>query len=135
MSFEIGDKAVVPALGVGIVKEIEELDIVMHRPAVLRSILKTDLPTRFLHEYRVERHPRGDLCRRHRGCTTSFVTAKHLPTNNNRRYREYMNKIKTGDPLEVAAVPRPRQTQERKDALWRTKDVRPSTFAHIQEIA
>ncbi len=108
MKFQIGDKAVVPALGVGIVKDVTEMAIegdpstfyeikILDNGATyfvpvdntggngIREVIPEDAVER-VYEVLRDRSKKPDK------------------QTWNRRYREYMNKIKTGDPLEVAAV-------------------------------
>lgn len=108
MQFAIGDKAVVPALGVGIVKEIVDLEMgdATYQVYVIK-ILDNGLT------YKVPVNNTGANGIRE---VVPFEAVEKIyevlrdrktPADKqtwNRRYREYMNKIKTGDPLEVAAV-------------------------------
>ncbi len=108
MQFAVGDKAVVPALGVGIVKEIVSLDMegASYQVYVIK-ILDNGLT------YKVPVNNTGANGIREVIPLESVekvyevLRDRKTPADKqtwNRRYREYMNKIKTGDPLEVAAV-------------------------------
>ena len=109
MSFEIGDKAVVPALGVGIVKEIEELDIgdgivlQCYVIKILENGLTYKVPTTSIESNGIREVIAVDAIESVYDILRDHETPADKQTWN-RRYREYMNKIKTGDPLEVAAV-------------------------------
>ncbi len=108
MDFKVGDKAVYPAQGVGIIRDIVTKDfdgeattfyvlkvvdkgLTIHVPIQnartigMRSIIAAD---RVEEVYRI-------------------LGNRDVPTDNqtwNRRYRDYQGKIQTGDPLEVAKV-------------------------------
>lgn len=108
MSFNIGDKAVVPALGVGIIKEIEALDMAGTQCEVfvikiLDNGLTYKVPVNNTAAVGIRELIPVDAVER----VYDVLRDRESPTDKqtwNRRYREYMNKIKTGDPLEVAAV-------------------------------
>jgi CarD family transcriptional regulator len=98
MEFEVGDRAVYPAHGVGRITGIEEVSFddfsqtffVIEIPGNGESIgMRRVMP-----EEQVEK-------------VYEILEDRDVPPDNqtwNRRYREYMNRIKTGDPLEVAKV-------------------------------
>ncbi|MSQ01403.1 MAG: CarD family transcriptional regulator [Myxococcales bacterium] len=108
MQFNVGDKAVYPAHGVGIIRDVitMELDGEKHTFYVLK-ILDNGMTIRV---------PVNNA--QHIGMRTvvglgqidkvfDILRDRDVPTDNqtwNRRYRDYMSKIKTGDPLEVAKV-------------------------------
>jgi CarD family transcriptional regulator len=108
MSFNIGDKAVVPALGVGIIKEIEALDMAgtQYEVFVIKILdngLTYKVPVNNTAAVGIRELIPVDAVER----VYDVLRDRESPTDKqtwNRRYREYMNKIKTGDPLEVAAV-------------------------------
>ena len=108
MRFQVGDKAVVPALGVGVIKEIETLhiqgqDFTMYVIKILDNGLTYKVPVD-----RVESNGIREIMSTDKIDRVYVVLGdRDKPADKqtwNRRYREYMNKIKTGDPLEVAAV-------------------------------
>lgn len=108
MAFKVGEKAVYPAHGVGVIKEIQALEMegqiyelyvlkildngmtikvpVGNADAIgMREVIPTDAVDKVYEVLQDHDRPRDKQTW-------------------NRRYREYMSKIKTGDPLEVAAV-------------------------------
>jgi len=108
MQFEIGDKAVVPALGVGIIKEIERLEMGgdaydVYVIKILDNGLTYKVPVNNTGANGIREVIPPDAVER----VYEVLRDRDTPADKqtwNRRYREYMNKIKTGDPLEVAAV-------------------------------
>ncbi len=109
MQFEIGDKAVVPNLGVGIVKEIAEEDlgggvvIPMYVIKILDNGLTYKCPLDQLGANGIREPIPEDAVEKVYEVLRDRDTKPDKQTWN-RRYREYLNKIKTGDLLEVAAV-------------------------------
>lgn len=108
MPFEIGEKAVYPAHGVGVVKELEtvEMDGTEYEFYVLKILdngMTIRVPTNNADAIGMrEIIPKGAVEK-----VYEVLRDRKKPADKqtwNRRYREYMNKIKTGDPLEVAAV-------------------------------
>ena len=108
MQFEVGDKAVVPSHGVGIVKEIREVDVdgAMYKMYIIKILdngLTYSVPVDNLGANGIrEVIPPEAVEKVYEVLRDQDTPAKKETWN--RRYREYMNKIKTGDPLEVAAV-------------------------------
>jgi len=108
MEFEIGDKAVVPALGVGIIKEIEELDLgdEVYQCYVIKILdngLTYKVPVNNTESNGIRKVIAAETVEE----VYDILRDRETPADKqtwNRRYREYMNKIKTGDPVEVAAV-------------------------------
>ena len=108
MDFKIGEKAVVPTLGVGIIKEIETLsmDEVSYEVFVIKILyngLTFKVPVNNTEANGIREVIPSDAVEK----VYDVLRDRETPTDKqtwNRRYREYMNKIKTGDPLEVAAV-------------------------------
>lgn len=108
MGFEVGEKAIVPNMGVGILKEIETVSVaeVDYRMLVFKilyngSVYKT--PETKAEANGIRPIIPVDAVEK----VYDVLRDRETPTDKqtwNRRYREYMNKIKTGDPLEVAAV-------------------------------
>ncbi len=108
MQFAVGDKAVVPALGVGIVKEIVDLDMegAVYQVYVIKihdNGLTYMVPVNNTGANGIREVIPLDAVEK----VYEVLRDRKTPADKqtwNRRYREYMNKIKTGDPLEVAAV-------------------------------
>ena len=108
MQFEIGDKAVVPNLGVGIVKEIVDEDLggviyPMYVIKILDNGLTYKCPLDQLGANGIREPIPTDAVEKVYEVLRDRETKPDKQTWN-RRYREYLNKIKTGDLLEVAAV-------------------------------
>jgi CarD family transcriptional regulator len=108
MPFEIGDKAVYPAFGVGVIKEIERQEYSgqlyeVYVMKILDNGMTIEIPVNNADAIGVrEIIPREAVDK-----VYEVLRDRETPADKqtwNRRYREYMNKIKTGDPLEVAAV-------------------------------
>jgi len=107
-TFKVGDKAVYPAHGVGVIEsiEIKEISGVKHTFYILR-ILDNDMtimiPTKNIHSVGLrEVVSKKDIAKIY-----SILKDRNTSFENqawNRRYREYMNKIKTGSPFEIAEV-------------------------------
>ncbi len=110
MQFDVGDKVVVPSHGVGIVKSISVMNLeglgddseyyvikILDQAMtyyVRRDRLGTNGERELIPEEAIER-------------VYEVLRDRETPADKqtwNRRYREYMNKIKSGDALEVAAV-------------------------------
>jgi CarD family transcriptional regulator len=108
MKFNIGDKAVVPSHGVGVIKDIETL--VMGGGAYevyVIKILDNGLTYKVPVGKVTENGIREVMSLEEIEQAYEVLRDRETPTDKqtwNRRYREYMNKIKTGNPLEVAAV-------------------------------
>ncbi len=108
MKFEIGDKAVVPALGVGIVKDINSLvmegtNYDCYVIKILDNGLQYEVPVNNVGANGIREVISLDAVEMVYNVLRDRSKKPDKQTWN-RRYREYMNKIKTGDPLEVAAV-------------------------------
>ena len=108
MKFNVGDKAVVPALGVGVVKEIEDLIMGEDKASFyVIKILDNGLTYKVPVDKTVENGIRDVMPEDQIQAVYDVLKNRDEPADKqtwNRRYREYMNKIKTGDPMEVAAV-------------------------------
>ncbi len=108
MPFNVGEKAVYPAHGVGVIKEIQSLE--MEGQVYELYVLK------ILDNGMTIKVPVGnaDAIGMREVIPVQAVDKiydvlrdRDTPMDKqtwNRRYREYMSKIKTGDPLEVATV-------------------------------
>tara|TARA_Y100000589_G_scaffold293877_1_gene299152 strand:+ start:697 stop:1185 length:489 start_codon:yes stop_codon:yes gene_type:complete len=109
MGFKVGDKAVVPTLGVGIIKEIQTLsmDEIGDQDYFVIKILYNGLTYKVPVNNTEANGIREVIPSTAVEKVYDVLRDRETPTDKqtwNRRYREYMNKIKTGDPLEVAAV-------------------------------
>ncbi len=108
MQFQVGDKAVVPSHGVGIVKDITSVDVdgqsyEMYIIKILDNGLTYSVPVDNLGANGIREVIPQEAVEK----VYEVLRDRDTPADKqtwNRRYREYMNKIKTGDPLEVAAV-------------------------------
>ena len=108
MAFEVGDKCVVPALGVGVIRDIKGLNLEgttyqVYEIKILDNGATYTTPVDQADANGIrEVIPQAAVDRDY-----EILRDRDTPTDKqtwNRRYREYMEKIKTGDPLEVAAV-------------------------------
>ena len=108
MPCEVGEKVVYPAHGVGVIKEIEKtlMDDTEYEFYVLKILdngMTIRVPTNNADAIGMrEIIPKSAVEK-----VYEVLRDRKKPADKqtwNRRYREYMNKIKTGDPLEVAAV-------------------------------
>lgn len=106
--FKIGDLAVYPAHGVGRIESIESKDIAGNQQdfyimRILDSGMIIMIPTNNVDSVGLrEVIQREDVCR-----VYEILKNKDIEVDNqtwNRRYREYMDKIKTGSVYEVAEV-------------------------------
>lgn len=108
MNFNVGDKAVYPAHGVGIIRDVvtEELSGEKATFYVLK-ILDNGMTIRVpVHNAR-QIGMRAIINVEQIDKVYEILKNRDVPTDNqtwNRRYRDYMSKIKTGDPIEVAKV-------------------------------
>ena len=108
MSFQIGDKAVYPAHGVGVIEGIETREIAgttqtFYVLKIMENGMTIMVPTRNADNIGMREVIAGDKIEavfeilKERGVKLDSQTW-------NRRYREYMGKIKTGSVFEVAKV-------------------------------
>jgi len=110
MEFKVGDNAVVPNHGVGVVTDIRDVEVAgeTYEMYIIEMIeagnpLKFEVPVNSLGANGVREVIEADAIER----IYDILRDKDTPPDKqtwNRRYREYTNKIKTGDPLKVAAV-------------------------------
>jgi CarD family transcriptional regulator len=108
MEFSVGDKAVYPAHGVGIIRDVvtKELDgerATFYVLKILDNGMTISVPVNNARSIGM----RQVIHRDHVQKVYEILRDRDVPTDNqtwNRRYRDYMSKIKTGDPLEVAKV-------------------------------
>ena len=108
MAFEVGQKAVYPAHGVGIIKEIETQSIEdQDYEFYVLKILDNGMTIRVPLEQASANGMREVIGDEGVERVLEVLKDHSRPAKKqtwNRRYREYMTKIKTGDPLEVAEV-------------------------------
>lgn len=107
--FDIGDKIVYPMHGAGIIEGIEEKKILgeTRRYYVLKipcGDMKIMIPVESSDDIGVRAI--GDAESFSRIMDTLSAKSSDMPGNWNRRYRENMERLKTGDILEVAGVVR-----------------------------
>ena len=105
MNFNVGDKAVYPAHGVGIIRDVvtEELSGEKATFYVLK-ILDNGMTIRVPVHNAQQIGMRTIINREQIDKVYEILKNRDVPTDNqtwNRRYRDYMSKIKTGDPIEV----------------------------------
>lgn len=106
--FNIGDLAVYPAHGVGIIEKIESQEISGCRQdfyimRILENDMKIMIPTGNVENVGL----REIIGETEVAELYSILMKRDIPPDNqswNRRYREYMEKIKTGSVFEVAEV-------------------------------
>jgi CarD family transcriptional regulator len=108
MEFNVGDKAVYPAHGVGIIRDVISVEVdglkgTFYVLKILDNGITIKVPVNNARTIgmRPVLHPD------HIDKVREILQDRNVPTDNqtwNRRYREYMSKIKTGDPIEVAKV-------------------------------
>jgi CarD family transcriptional regulator len=141
MVFNIGDRAVIPAHGVGVVKEIvtENMENVEYKFYVFK-ILDNGMTYRCPLDRVGENGIRTVIPTEAVERVYEVLRDRDTPADKqtwNRRYREYMNKIKTGDPLEVAAVLRDlaRLRQEKTLSFGERKMYDQAHSLVVQEIA
>jgi len=106
--FNVGDLAVYPAHGVGVIERIESQEISGCRQdfyvmRILENDMKIMIPTTNVNNVGLrEIIEEGEVPK-----LFSILRKRDIPLDNqtwNRRYREYMDKIKTGSVFEVAEV-------------------------------
>ena len=106
--FNVGDKVIVPAFGLGIVRNIFDIELEgdnyqMYDIKVLENGLTFKVPVNLVKEKGVRLPVEAPVVIE----IYSVLKDHDVPRDKqtwNRRYREYMTKIKTGDPMEVASV-------------------------------
>ncbi|MFH1148665.1 MAG: CarD family transcriptional regulator [Pseudomonadota bacterium] len=121
--FKIGELAVYPAHGVGVIEAIETRAIEgLEQRFYIMRIMETDMvimiPTRNVDTIGV----RSIIDRNEVQKVINILKERNVgiePQTWNRRYREYMERIKTGSVFEVASVLRD---------LYKLKDEKPLSF-------
>ncbi len=108
MEFNVGDKAVYPGHGVGVIREIEELDLGEAKATVyVLKILDNGMTIKVPLHNASALGMRNVINENQVSKVYEVLKDRDVPTDNqtwNRRYREYLNKIQSGDPVEVAKV-------------------------------
>ncbi len=108
MEFNVGDKAVYPAHGVGIIRDVITVDLdgeraVFYVLKILDNGMTIKVPVHNARQIGMRNIINGEQIEK----VYQILRDRDVPTDNqtwNRRYRDYMSKIKTGDPIEVAKV-------------------------------
>jgi CarD family transcriptional regulator len=106
--FKVGDMAVYPAHGVGVIDKIESKNISgkdqkFYILRLLSNGMKIMIPTDNIDQVGL----RGIVTDKEVSKVYKILKEKTIPSDNqtwNRRYREYMEKIRTGSVFEVAQV-------------------------------
>jgi len=108
MEFKVGDKAVYPAHGVGVIKGIETKDLEdVRQTFYVLKILDNGMTIMVPVENASAIGMRPVINQTQVDKVYEVLKDRDVPADNqtwNRRYREYMNKIQTGDPIEVGKV-------------------------------
>jgi CarD family transcriptional regulator len=108
--FSVGDKAVYPVHGVAEVVALEQLDIGGSKtPVYILRILETGLKITVTTANAGSVGLRDLITSKQVKDVISILKARDVPRDTqtwNRRYREYMEKIKTGSVFEIAEVMR-----------------------------
>jgi CarD family transcriptional regulator len=108
VEFKVGDKAVYPAHGVGVITSVHDEDLegdvyTVYKFKVLDNGMTITVPVQNADAIGMRHIIEPD----HVEKIYDILRDRDTPTDNqtwNRRYREYMTKIRTGDPLEVGKV-------------------------------
>ncbi len=108
MEFKVGDKVVYPAHGVGVIKAVETVDfdgqrLTFYVLTILDNGSTFRVPVQNISAIGVRRV----ISMTQVDKVYEVLRDRDVPTDNqtwNRRYREYTNKLQTGDPIEVAKV-------------------------------
>lgn len=108
MEFNVGDKAVYPAHGVGIIRDVVTQDLDGERATFyVLKILDNGMTIKVPVQNARSIGMRSVINKDQVDKVYEILRDRDVPTDNqtwNRRYRDYMSKIKTGDPQEVAKV-------------------------------
>lgn len=108
MEFKVGDKVVYPAHGVGVIKAVETIDFDRDRYTFyVLTILDNGSTFRVPVQNISAIGMRRVISLMQVEKVYEVLKDRDVPTDNqtwNRRYREYTNKLQTGDPIEVAKV-------------------------------
>ncbi|MBK9294483.1 MAG: CarD family transcriptional regulator [Oligoflexia bacterium] len=108
MAFKVGDNAVYPGHGVGVVKAIETKEIFGNKQTFyVIQILDNGMKIMVPKDNAASVGLRAIISKKEAGEVFKILRKKNLKIDNqtwNRRYREYMEKIKTGSIYEIAEV-------------------------------
>ena len=108
MEFKVGDKAVYPGHGVGVVQAVETMDLDGDRTQMyVLKILDNGVTIRVPLQNASALGMRSVISEEQVRKVYDVLKDRDVPADNqtwNRRYREYLNKIQTGDPIEVGKV-------------------------------
>ena len=118
--FSIGDKIVYPMHGAGIIEKIEEKKILGEiRKYYILNVPYGDMKIMIPVDSSREIGIRSIISDEELGCVLELLSGEtsEMSTNWNRRYRENMEKLKTGDVLEVAEVVRNLMRTDRQKKL------------------
>lgn len=108
MEFKVGDMAVYPGHGVGVISdvettEVEDATVTMYVLKILDNGMTIRIPVQNASALGV----RNVIGKPHVAKVYEVLKDRDVPADKqtwNRRYREYLNKIQTGDLIEVAKV-------------------------------
>lgn len=108
MAFKVGDNAVYPGHGVGVVRAIETKEILGRKQTfytiqIIDNGMKIMIPKDNVESVGL----RAIISKKEAGEVLKILKKKNVKIDNqtwNRRYREYMEKIKTGSIYEIAEV-------------------------------
>jgi CarD family transcriptional regulator len=108
MEFKVGDKAVYPGHGVGVVQAVESIDLGGATATVyVLKILDNGMTIKVPIQNASALGMRNVISMTQVDKVYVVLKDRDVPADNqtwNRRYREYLNKIQTGDPIEVGKV-------------------------------
>lgn len=108
VTFKVGDNAVYPGHGVGIVTAIETKEILGNKQTFYSvQILETGMKIMIPKDNVASVGLRPIISKEEAGKVLNILKEKDVKIDNqtwNRRYREYMEKIKTGSVYEIAEV-------------------------------
>ena len=108
MEFKVGDKAVYPAHGVGVITKVVDLEFdgvsdTFYEMKILDNGMTIQVPI----QKAIANGMRDVIAVDHIERVYDILRDRETPLDSqtwNRRYREYMQRIQTGDPLEIARV-------------------------------
>lgn len=108
MEFKVGDMAVYPGHGVGVISDVETVDIEGSEATMyVLKILDNGMTIRIPVQNASALGVRNVISVGQVAKVYEVLKDRDVPADNqtwNRRYREYLNKIQTGDLIEVAKV-------------------------------
>lgn len=118
--FRVGDKVVYPMHGAGVIESIEEKEVLgsKHRYYVMRlpiGDLKVMIPTDNVEEIGIREIISDDMV--HEVFDVLRGDKTKMSSNWNKRYRANLEKIRSGDILEVAEVVRNLSIRDREKGL------------------